>query len=56
MMNQSIEMGRAFIMGIPAETHASFLALERNNSLTFSEHKYLLGVSISNQFSNFRNL
>jgi hypothetical protein len=40
---------------IPAETHASFLALERNNSYHFAlEHKYLLGgVSISNQFSNF---
>jgi hypothetical protein len=41
MMNQSIEMGRAFIIGIPAETHASFLALERNIHTT-REHKYLL--------------
>jgi hypothetical protein len=55
MMNQSIEMGRAFIMGIPAETHASFLALERNIHTT-------LGTQIPSwwgkhqQFSNFRNL
>ena len=58
MMEQTIEMGRAFIIKeYQQKPMPLFLLVERNRACTtlrYPEHKYLMGgVSISNQFSEF---
>ncbi|MFT5964703.1 MAG: putative hemolysin [Flavobacterium sp.] len=57
MMDQSIEMGRAFIIKEYQQKPMPLFLLWKgiiHTTLRFPEHKFLLGgVSISNQFSNF---
>jgi putative hemolysin len=57
MMSQSIEMGRAFIVGEYQQKPMPLFLLWKgivHTTLRHPEHKYLIGgVSISNQFSNF---
>jgi putative hemolysin len=57
MMNQSIEMGRAFIIREYQQKPMPLFLLWKgiiHTTLRFPEHKFLLGgVSISNQFSDF---
>lgn len=57
MMEQSIEMGRAFIIKDYQQKPMPLFLLWKgivHVTLRFPEHKYLIGgVSISNQFSNF---
>ena len=57
MMSQSIEMGRAFIVGSYQQKPMPLFLLWKgivHTTLRHPEHKYLIGgVSISNQFSNF---
>ncbi len=57
MMNQSIEMGRAFIIKEYQQKPMPLFLLWKgivHTTLRFPEHKFLIGgVSISNQFSNF---
>lgn len=57
MMNESIEMGRAFIIKEYQQKPMPLFLLWKgiiHVTLRFPEHKYLIGgVSISNQFSNF---
>ncbi|RZJ68513.1 MAG: lysophospholipid acyltransferase family protein [Flavobacterium sp.] len=57
MMNQSIEMGRAFIIREYQQKPMPLFLLWKgivHLTLRFPDHKYLIGgVSISNQFSNF---
>jgi hypothetical protein len=56
-MNQSIEMGRAFIIREYQQKPMPLFLLWKgiiHTTLRFPEHKFLLGgVSISNQFSDF---
>lgn len=57
MMSESIEMGRAFIIGEYQQKPMPLFLLWKgivHTTLRYPEHKYLIGgVSISNQFSNF---
>lgn len=57
MMQQSIEMGRAYIIKEYQQKPMPLFLLWKgivHTTLRFPEHKYLIGgVSISNQFSNF---
>lgn len=57
MLRQTIEMGRAFVVGDYQQKPMPLFLLWKGIALTtlhFPEHKYLLGgVSISNQFSDF---
>ena len=57
MMEQSIEMGRAFIVGSYQQKPMPLFLLWKgivHTTLRYPEHKYLIGgVSISNQFSDF---
>ena len=57
MMAQSIEMGRAYIIGEYQQRPMPLFLLWKgivHTTLRFPQHKYLIGgVSISNQFSNF---
>ncbi len=57
MMRNSIEMGRAFIVGEYQQKPMPLFLLWKgivHTTLRFPEHKYLIGgVSISNQFSDF---
>lgn len=57
MMNESIEMGRAFIIPEYQQRPMPLFLLWKgivHCTLRFPEHKYLIGgVSISNKFSNF---
>lgn len=57
MMSQSIEMGRAFIIGEYQQKPMPLFLLWKgivHTTLRYPEHKYLIGgVSISNQFSDF---
>ncbi|KZS40122.1 glycerol acyltransferase [Aquimarina aggregata] len=57
MMNESIEMGRAFIIKEYQQRPMPLFLLWKgivHCTLRFPEHKYLIGgVSISNKFSNF---
>src|SRR5690606_33037248 len=57
MMEQSIEMGRAFIIGEYQQKPMPLFLLWKgivHTTLRYPEHKYLIGgVSISNQFSDF---
>jgi len=57
MMEQSIEMGRAFIVGEYQQKPMPLFLLWKgivHTTLRYPEHKYLIGgVSISNQFSDF---
>ena len=57
MMQQSIEMGRAFIIEAYQQKPMPLFLLWKgivHTTLRFPEHKYLIGgVSISNQFSDF---
>lgn len=57
MMEQSIEMGRAFIVGSYQLKPMPLFLLWKgivHTTLRYPEHKYLIGgVSISNQFSDF---
>ncbi|MBL7472348.1 GNAT family N-acyltransferase [Robertkochia sediminum] len=57
MMSQSIEMGRAFIVGEYQQKPMPLFLLWKgivHTTLRNPDHKYLIGgVSISNQFSNF---
>ncbi len=57
MMNESIEMGRAFIIKEYQQRPMPLFLLWKgiiHVTLRYPEHKYLIGgVSISNQFSNF---
>ncbi|WP_420570818.1 GNAT family N-acyltransferase [Kordia sp.] len=57
MMSESIEMGRAFIIGEYQQKPMPLFLLWKgivHTTLRHPEHKYLIGgVSISNQFSNF---
>ncbi len=57
MMSESIEMGRAFIVGEYQQKPMPLFLLWKgivHTTLRYPEHKYLIGgVSISNQFSNF---
>lgn len=57
MMSESIEMGRAFIVGEYQQKPMPLFLLWKgivHTTLRFPEHKYLIGgVSISNQFSKF---
>lgn len=57
MMQQSIEMGRAYIMKAYQQKPMPLFLLWKgivHTTLRHPEHKYLIGgVSISNQFSNF---
>ncbi len=57
MMEHSIEMGRAFIIGEYQQKPMPLFLLWKgivHTTLRFPEHKYLIGgVSISNKFSNF---
>jgi len=57
MMEKSIEMGRAYIMGHYQQKPMPLFLLWKgivHTTLRFPEHKFLIGgVSISNQFSNF---
>lgn len=57
MMSESIEMGRAFIVGDYQQKPMPLFLLWKgivHTTLRFPEHKYLIGgVSISNQFSKF---
>lgn len=57
MMEQSIEMGRAFIVGEYQQKPMPLFLLWKgivHTTLRHPEHKYLIGgVSISNQFSDF---
>ncbi|WP_299548568.1 lysophospholipid acyltransferase family protein [Seonamhaeicola sp.] len=57
MMSESIEMGRAFIIGAYQQKPMPLFLLWKgivHTTLRYPEHNYLIGgVSISNQFSNF---
>ncbi|MET1258180.1 lysophospholipid acyltransferase family protein [Flagellimonas sp. DF-77] len=57
MMEQSIEMGRAYIISEYQQKPMPLFLLWKgivHTTLRFPQHKYLIGgVSISNQFSNF---
>ena len=57
MMQQSIELGRAFIIKTYQQKPMPLFLLWKgivHTTLRFPDHKYLIGgVSISNQFSNF---
>ncbi|MDX1328612.1 MAG: GNAT family N-acetyltransferase, partial [Arenibacter sp.] len=57
MMQQSIEMGRAYIISEYQQKPMPLFLLWKgivHTTLRFPDHKYLIGgVSISNQFSNF---
>lgn len=57
MMSESIEMGRAFIIGEYQQKPMPLFLLWKgivHTTLRFPEHKYLIGgVTISNQFTNF---
>jgi putative hemolysin len=57
MMNQCIDMGRAFVIGSYQQKPMPLFLLWKgivHITLRYPEHKFLMGgVSISNQFSNF---
>jgi hypothetical protein len=55
MMHKSIEMGRAFYHEYQQKPMPLFLLWKGiiHTTLRFPEHKFLGGVSISNQFSDF---